>query len=64
MEGLSVLLIGAGEMAENAALHLQNSGISKLYVMNRTHERAAALAERFNGSAVQFDRLLEFAATR
>ena len=59
MEGLSVLLIGAGEMAENAALHLQNSGISKLYVMNRTHERAAALAERFNGSAVQFDRLLE-----
>ena len=59
MEGLSVLLLGAGEMAEAAALHLQGGGISKLYVMNRTHERAASLAARFNGSAVRFDRLLE-----
>ncbi len=59
MEGLSVLLIGAGEMAENAALHLQSGGVSKFYVMNRTHERAASLADRFNGSAVKFDRLLE-----
>ena len=59
MEGLSVLLIGAGEMAENAALHLQSGGVAKLYVMNRTEERAAALAERFNGSAVKPDRLLE-----
>lgn len=59
LEGLSVLLIGAGEMAEAAAGHLRSGGVAKLYVMNRTYERAAKLADRFNGSPAGFDRLLE-----
>lgn len=59
LEGLSVLLIGAGEMAEAAALHLHSAGAAKFYVTNRTFEKAESLAGRFGGSAVEFDRLLE-----
>ncbi len=59
LDGLSVLLIGAGEMAEAAALHLQTGGAKKFFVTNRTFEKAASLADRFGGTAVEFDRLLE-----
>ncbi|OKY76330.1 MAG: glutamyl-tRNA reductase [Desulfobulbaceae bacterium DB1] len=47
-----VLLVGAGEMAELAAEHLINQGISEVTVANRTLERAVNLAKRFNGKAV------------
>ena len=47
-----VLLVGAGEMAELAAEHLVNQGVSEVIVANRTLERAVKLARRFNGSAV------------
>lgn len=48
----SVLIIGSGEMAELAALHLCSHGCSRIVVANRTVERAAELAERFGGAAV------------
>jgi len=48
----SVLLVGAGEMAELAAEHLVRQGIGRVIVANRTVERAAKLARRFNGTAV------------
>lgn len=52
LENKSVLLVGAGEMAELAAEHLVNQGIGEVVVANRTLERATKLARRFNGSAV------------
>ncbi|MBU4260862.1 MAG: glutamyl-tRNA reductase [Proteobacteria bacterium] len=52
LEGKKVLLVGAGEMAELAAEHLVNQGISEVIVANRTLERAVNLAKRFNGKAV------------
>jgi glutamyl-tRNA reductase len=58
----SVLIIGSGEMAELAALHLCSHGCRKIMVANRTVERAAELAERFGGLAVSLgdvDRALE-----
>jgi glutamyl-tRNA reductase len=59
----SVLLVGAGEMAELAAEHLVRQGIGQVIVANRTLERAASLARRFNGTAVGLaeltDRLAE-----
>ena len=58
----SVLIIGSGEMAELAALHLCSHGCRKIIVANRTVERAAELAERFGGLAVSLsdvDRALE-----
>ncbi|MDZ7759731.1 MAG: glutamyl-tRNA reductase [Desulfovermiculus sp.] len=51
------MLIGAGEMAELAATHLLNSGLSQLLVANRTLSRAQDLAERFQGHAIPYNDL-------
>ena len=52
--GKSVLLLGAGEMAELAARHLMNNGVREIVVANRTFERGCELARDFNGRAVPF----------
>ncbi|MCB2184619.1 MAG: glutamyl-tRNA reductase [Desulfobulbaceae bacterium] len=59
LKGKRVLLVGAGEMAELAAEHLINQGISEVIVANRTLERAIKLAKRFNGKAVGLAELHE-----
>ncbi len=61
---VSVVVVGSGEMAELAVLHLCSHGCSRIVVANRTLERAAALAERFGGLAVSLsdlDRVIEHA---
>ncbi|MBF0241754.1 MAG: glutamyl-tRNA reductase [Desulfamplus sp.] len=45
----SVMLLGAGEMAELAVEHLISHGVKKIVVANRTFENAVNLAQRFNG---------------
>ncbi len=57
LEGKTVMLIGAGEMAELAARHLLNNGVEHIIVANRTYERAVKLAEEFRGAAVPFEEL-------
>jgi glutamyl-tRNA reductase len=52
LQDTRVLIIGSGEMAELAALHLCSHGCRHIVVANRTVERAAELAERFGGAAV------------
>jgi len=54
LENHSVILVGAGEMAELAAKHLISYGVKTVYVSSRTYERAVKLAETLNGSAVEF----------
>jgi len=54
----SVLLVGAGEMAELAAEHLVGQGISEVVVVNRTYERAVTLANKYKGRAASLDDLL------
>lgn len=54
----SVLLVGAGEMAELAAEHLLGQGIGTVVVANRTLARAVDLAKRFQGKAVSMDELV------
>lgn len=51
------LLLGAGEMAELAAMHLVNSGIKELKIVNRTLARAEELAQKIGGEAFPFDAL-------
>jgi len=53
----TVIVIGAGEMAELAVQHLMRNGISQLFVTNRTFTSAAELAEKFQGLAVPFEHL-------
>ena len=55
----SVMLIGAGEMAELAARHLVSQVEKPLLVVNRTYETACALAGQFRGCAAAMDKLDE-----
>ena len=58
LAGHSVLLLGAGEMAEAAAKSL-GKGAHHIRVCNRSFERGAALAGAIGGDAVQWDALEE-----
>ncbi len=59
LQGKHVCLVGAGKMSELAARHLVAHGAGPVFVANRTYERACALAERFGGQAIRFDRLYD-----
>jgi glutamyl-tRNA reductase len=58
----TVLLVGAGKIGELAARSLMQQGAGKLYVANRTYERAVPLAQRFGAEAIPFEQLHEFTA--
>ena len=64
LEGCRVLLVGAGEVSEQAARSLAARGASIAAVASRTQERAEELAARFGGHAVPFDRVEERARPR
>lgn len=53
----TVLLLGAGEMAELAAQSLVESGIEEILIANRTPERGRKIAERFGGRTADFENL-------
>jgi glutamyl-tRNA reductase len=59
LQGKSVFIVGAGKMSELAARHLIAHGCASIFVSNRTYERAAVLAQRFNGQAIKFDDLYD-----
>lgn len=51
------LIIGAGEMAELAALHLKQAGVENMYVANRTLKNAEELASKIEAIAIPFESL-------
>jgi glutamyl-tRNA reductase len=55
LQGTTVILVGAGEMAELAAKHLLNYGAGKILIVNRTYENAVALAQELNGEPVRWE---------
>src|SRR5215211_4888829 len=59
LKGCTVMLIGAGEMAELSAKHLVNAGASRVLIANRTESAAQALANQIGerASTVPFDQL-------
>jgi len=59
MSSYTAMLVGAGEMAELAAMHLLQAGVQRILVANRTYERGADLARQFNGEAVAFNDLFD-----
>lgn len=60
LDGRQILLLGAGETGEQTAKVLVQDGAeTRMLVCNRTHDRAVALAERFGGTAIPFERLNE-----
>ncbi len=60
LDNKTVLLVGAGEMAELAVEHLiRNASAGNLLVANRTFAAGVALAERFHGQAIRLEEIPE-----
>lgn len=57
MQSHAAMLIGAGEMAELAAMHLIQAGVENMVIANRTYAHAEALARKFKGTPIPFDAL-------
>ena len=55
LRGRRVMVLGAGEMAELALQCLMSEGVRAAIVANRTHERAAALAQLHGATALHYD---------
>ncbi len=50
-----VMILGAGETSETTARALLSRGARSIFVSNRSHERAAALAAEMGGTAIHFE---------
>ena len=57
LDDKSVLLVGAGEMAEESLRYLQEFGAHNVAIVNRSRERAAELARQFVGVAQPWEKL-------
>lgn len=62
LNGRRALLLGTGEMGQQVAKALLNSGLEELLVANRTYERAVELAEQTGGTPIRFERVEEYLA--
>jgi glutamyl-tRNA reductase len=59
LKGKHVYMVGAGKMIELSARHLIAHGAGRIFVSNRTSDKAIALARKFNGEAIPFEQLYE-----
>ncbi len=51
----SVLILGAGEMAEETLRYLKEEGVKEITVANRNFERGEQLASKWGGRPIRFD---------
>jgi glutamyl-tRNA reductase len=58
LNGRTVMIVGAGKMSELAARHLRRSGSAHVFVTNRTPDRAIEMAKIFDGTPVEYSRLV------
>lgn len=58
----TVMILGAGKMSELTAKHLHANGASRVIVANRTQERAAELASKFQGIPCTMEHKLQWLA--
>src|SRR5690606_23889722 len=59
LQGRSAMLVGAGEIGTLAARHLAGAGCADLHVVNRSRERAEALAAELGATAHPWDALFD-----
>jgi len=59
LEERRVLVVGAGDMAELTAMHLQSQPVAHIVVVNRTLARAEALARKVGGTAADWSAIDE-----
>ncbi len=53
----TVLIIGAGEMAEETLRYLKDEGVGRILIVNRSRERGEKLAAEWGGTVVPWDEL-------
>jgi shikimate dehydrogenase len=53
LNGINVLILGAGGAAQGVIEPLMGAGVASITVFNRTHEKAEALVKQFTGLAAQ-----------
>ena len=58
--GKTIMILGAGEMAELTVRNLVGNGVKQVLVANRTFERAVRLAESLQGTPVMFYEIAEY----
>lgn len=51
----AVLILGAGEMAEETLRYLVDEGVREILIANRNFDRGAQLAEKWGGKPILFD---------
>jgi glutamyl-tRNA reductase len=56
LKNTTVMVIGAGKMAEAAARHLRRCGAPRLLVTNRTRERAVEMARQWDGEVIDYEK--------
>lgn len=59
LDNKRILVVGAGEMAEETLTYLRSEGGRNIVVVNRTDSAADALASRFDGRTAAWDQLPE-----
>lgn len=59
IKAANVVILGAGEMAELTVEALRKRGVEKILVVNRTLERAHALADRWGAESATFESLYQ-----
>lgn len=57
LEGVTALVIGAGEMSELVLLNLVHQRCGRIFIANRTLSKAGELAERFGAEPVPLERV-------
>ncbi len=59
LEKKQVLLIGAGEMGALAAKHLKERHVEKIWISNRTGEKAEAVADEIGAEFLPFSQMID-----
>lgn len=57
LKGRTVLVMGAGEVASLVARALAGRDLKAIFVANKTHDRAVAMAQQLGGLAIHFEDL-------
>ncbi len=55
LSSCTVMVLGAGDMAEQTSRTLLSRGAQSIFVANRSYDRAAALAAEMGGKAIRFE---------
>jgi len=57
LDNKKILILGAGEMAEETLNYVVSEGGKDIWITNRTESKAAQLAEKFNGQVCSWDEM-------